>query len=385
MFTVNTGLSTMLWGQPVQTPRISLLSEDEKILYNKIGNDMIRLHTGQRQKELTSENCVIIFRQSKSWMTVQDSFTLISSKNTKIINWVNEWTKRIGKMRASQEKIQELAAKIGKATTDLFKEKDKDKIKVIENAIKKSKNSIKLEQKKISNDLKEGRQSLVLKGENFKWGIHEIPGTMEAPIESSTQCQKVIQFLKDNWHYLEVFSKLQEAISLDEEKLCVELGQSESSNSYENLLKNNKSYKAIFEIKSSIAYANAESGKVTSTVEVVKPFFTEEPTSEKKHSSTLTIIKDSYLFNANFAQADEVQDKLKQTNAFAEKLERIVTMALNRLNVLLNPQDQSQINLNSLKFSDEKPNNGETEAQQAPYFFERIIHIVNNLFTQPTN
>lgn len=361
-------LSTYVWGQRVQTPQVSPLTEDQRILYNQIGNDIIRLHAEQRANNVDSELRVLIFRQSKSWSPAEKLLKRISTTDIVIKKWVNNWISRIKQMKACQITIKTNSIDIAQFTTDLEENRNKDTntTEVIPLAIAKRNESSAANKQQILNLLREGKLSLLSKEES----LDETPGTMEPEIALSKSCQKVIEFLNENWDYLKVFSDSPERVSLNEERLTTKLTRLKKNveeTPFKELTK--RSTKAIFLIQSSIVFANGES-----TVKMGEKYFADEPA--KNHSSSTTIINDTYLYNANFAALSDVDLDQLSHKVGAEEKELIVTMAINRANTLLNSIDQSTVNLNSLRFHDNLTEL-QTESPPAPHLFDRIFYIWN--------
>ena len=108
-------LPGLLIGQQAKPPKETLdqiLSPDEKELYNKIVKDVLGFyderveHPNPNLASLPahhSQECALIFRQTKSWRRVEKMLEEIVSTDEKTKQWVNDWLQRIQEMRTLQK------------------------------------------------------------------------------------------------------------------------------------------------------------------------------------------------------------------------------------------------------------------------------------------
>lgn len=356
-------LIALLSDNTVKTPCFSPLSSQDETLYHEIVNDIIRLHIEQRTKQSSSENRVLIFRESQSWKTAEGLLGNIQSTDKKIQKWVKDWLNRIQAMRDSRGKIQDHSSSIKQLTSELELCKEDSSKNEKQNEINLLKGRIGYHKNLICCKLKEGRENL---------------DALESMITASDSRQEVISFLNTYWLHLQVFSEWPE-VSLDEAKISVQLKRRKSDFiPFQELI--NPSTKAIFTINSSIKKTN-ECGKTISTAEVqIENQFFDKTEPPKKNGSSITIVQDTFLYNLDFSQPGESLATLEKHNANAERFERIVTMALNRVNVIINSKDPNTTDWSSLKFSKAELNDPQADEEQTPYLFQRVAIFLNSLF-----
>lgn len=324
------------------TPRLETksplesLKSDQKELYDKIVKNLL-LFYGERLEHpnpklasnLFGQECALIFRQSKSWRDVEKILGNISVTDVKTKEWVTAWLKRISTMRSLQTKIHILAQRIQNSAKKLKAlPSDATAIAEVTSNMIANKKLVADARKRIGKHLADGKKDL----DNLV--------NLNPAVAENGDCKEAATFISDNWLHLCVFSDWPE-VSLDEERLAVQVQRlketitSDEDIPFDTLV--NASTKAIFLIKQSdqdeipFEYEGVKPGKIirTTRIELKNKHFAPESPSPKKRSSSTTI-SDVYIFNTDFAQAKD--DKVKTTSATARKLERVVKLALRKVN-----------------------------------------------------
>ncbi len=307
-----------------QTSRYSSLSDTDKKLYRKIVKDVFKLYTTQEPGLDSSKHtqCALFFRQSKSWKDIEKRLEIDDVKDEKTVQWISDWQTRIQAMREIQNEIFEKDKILEQEHKNLNKIELSEKEK---NICKKNINSI--------------SQFINEKTKNIKILVSEGGEKLKTTNpENFPSCKSVIKYMKNNWLELTVFSEWTE-ICLDEEILAVKIARQKNQETipFDSIL--NSSTRALYIIDELEAEQKTVSGeKMTNPTKlgVKTRHFLEETqaqTSTKRSSSEIRIVE-SHLYNrTGFAyEVDKTEDMLATTI----RLERVVTLALNKVNEKLN-------------------------------------------------
>jgi len=351
------------WTQSEEKPSHSSLSPEDKVLYDKIVKDILQAYPGRFEhpdpslSSAAPQEYVLIFRQSKSWRTVQTMFTEVQSTDAKIQAWVTSWIARINDLRRSQGETHQYAEglKTANQKRGCLPPGDKKISKYSKQIICIKKNLTDIRQTIISL-LNEGKANL---------------DSLDSEILKDINCQKVANYMRDYWLHLQVFSVWAD-VSLDEEKMAVKIRRPKTTDPipYKDLV--NTSTKSIFIIKEEafdtnpVKPGNIKAGSIirTKKVALIEKHLAAESPIARKRSSSMKVISEVYIFNCDFAKPEDMETEIKTTSATARQLERIVKLALRKVNTELSQNKSDPLKLPDSESSD-------IEVPDEPYSFVR--------------
>ena len=306
--------------------RSSLLSPDEKNLYDKIVNDLFEDCSKVRieypistSKSDTPPMYAIIFRQSESWESVDDLLNMIPNQDYEMCVWIEKWQQRISDLRGLQKRIHDAGNHIlqEKKKSGNFADQPADQSidtykKIIAFAKKRIVEILDDANKELSNDVK----------------LTENPSSAH-----------VLKFLNENWLHLTVFSEWAE-VPMDETRLFVHVRQPKDRMVDEAKFVN-LSTKAIFTIEE-IDSTKQESrpDELSNAFIIITPkeiglirqcIGPKTPTSMRRTPSSVVLTQEEFY---NFEDVEDATRTAKQhtQSSIADKLHLIVNLSLDQVN-----------------------------------------------------
>lgn len=267
----------------------------------------------------------ILFRQSQSWEPVQKLCAQIINSTDKkethltieekecIKTYANQWKARILKLAERKKRIKKLNAALIEATS---KDQKTARVQSIQNL--KRLNTI---------GLKQGEIQLTNASTD---------ANLQSIIKRSKRFRTLVQFLKDFWDNLTLFSKW-EGISMNKERLYVQMhypaGIPTKPFDCEESFKQDKSLRAIFLVKSAFVYGGSLQCRMANYS------FAERRDSLERSSLSLQRAIDAYEPSCSSNQASSSQESsIDQAtpSLLQENIKDIVTLAIHQINYHLN-------------------------------------------------
>jgi hypothetical protein len=310
------------------------LSQEDKDLYTNIVNKLLPYFSERVEHPLVknSLNCPqgysLIFRQSKSWRNVESMFNKIYSTKTtsKVAKWAQDWLAQISRLRSWQNSLHD-------CIKQLQKTKDLKKTGHVSDAIL---NKCLLKEENVKARIQQIRQSILCDLDERKQQISD----PDSDLKGNKSCQKIIQFLNDNWDHLKLFTEWAE-VSLDDEKIFVQVHPSTNFDLNEQKNHLNKSIKALFLIEAisqteiPFEYEGEEPGKIVrpTKIDVKQSHLSASSPAIKKRSSSMQLT-DELIFDFPLAPKKDrdIEKEKKTISETALKLERIVKLAIKSIN-----------------------------------------------------
>lgn len=319
------------------------LNQDERELYINVVDKLFQCFSARAEhsilnKSITgSRDYTLIFRHSKSWIDVEKMFTAITNTSripTNIKIWANDWLTQIAQLRTWQTSIHKYIAQLQIYTQQLHQVDPTH----LENITIGASQETKIK-RKIHYLIKDILNNLDTREKQLSYP----PLYLQRNISS----QKIIQFLKDNWDLLKLFTDWAE-VNLDKEEIVVRCQKDSKLNLNNDL---NKSIKAIFiigqtsHIEMPLEYEGEEPGKIVRPTQIdVKHFqLADSSPGVKKRSSPTFQLTDELIFNCplDLHKDDDSETSKKQVSETALKLERIVQLAIKSVNQKINGSGES--------------------------------------------